>query len=993
MDSGVFPTAPGRFGDYELIESIGRGAMGVVFKARQRSLDRLVALKLLDSEGNLPPDAARRFRTEASAAAALRHSSIVTIHEVGVHRGRHFLAMDLVEGSTLAALVARQPLPAVRTARLIAEVAEAVQCAHDHGILHRDLKPSNILVDTNDRPHVADFGLAKRMNADADFTIPGRVVGSPNFMSPEQALGAKLGVGSDVHALGAVLYYCLAGRPPFFGQSIPDTLNHVAHGEAVPLRLMVAGVPRDLETIAHKCLQKDPARRYPDARSLADDLQRFLRGEPIQARPVGRSERIWRWCRRHPAIAGLTAATAILLLAVAVGGPLSAWRIKAERERAEDSLYAADMNLAQQALARSNRGQVRALLERHRPAPGRNDRRGFEWRYLWTRSQNDERAIVEIEGGDRHLVIIPGTSLIAASNTVLDVGPPVRQTDTLPAGFFAKAFDPIEGSLLIAGPEGLLTWHRETARLRPVIEGEYVHTVVLSPDSQWMATGGEQLRLWSRGPEGWRAVKSRRLAFHDWHNEKTVVFSPDNRLLVTGTGESWANRCVLQFWSVPDLEPQLGVTDDPHDVLSLAFSPDGTRLIAGCWSGEIRVWDVEKRAAVPSSMRHFGFVSTLQFSPDDIDVFASVASDSNVRLWKLSTGEELVALQGPLEQVWAMSFAPDGRTLYTLEQSGRVAAWDTAIRQRKDVLIERGPQTMPLGFSDDGQTLLTIDQKGRLRFWDVHRGSEIAGTSWSIDFSGVLVRDFEILAPVADGKLSMLAIGMVDGRVQLWDLKTRTRRVWTAHMQQVRNVAFSPDSRKIATIGDDGILKLWDSATGALLSEAGIPDHDFWDDFNVPLDWSADGRQVAAANFGTIHIYDGEDARLVRSLDAGRAIYSMRFSATDPRLLVSAQENFTLSFWNASAGELLDHVRTGHQEGVYDLCFSPDGKTLVTVIDGVEFWNLATRQGVATLRNHRRGVFASQFSPDGNALVTADYDGAVRLWLALPFEEIDRGGW
>lgn len=992
IGSTELPAAPGRFADYELIEPIGRGAMGVVFKARQLSLDRLVALKVLDIAGPLPPDAARRFRAEASAAAALRHPSIVTIHEVGVRDGRHYLAMDLVEGPTLAELVARQPLAAERAARLLASVADAVQRAHEHGILHRDLKPSNILVDAADQPRVADFGLAKRMHADADLTIPGQVMGSPNFMSPEQARGEKLGPASDVHALGAVLYHCLAGRPPFSGQSIPDTLHHVASGEAAPLRMVVAGVPRDLETIAHKCLEKDPAKRYPDARSLAEDLRRFLRREPILARPISSPERLWRWCRRHPAIAGLSALTALLLLAVAIGAPISALRIRAERERAEDNLYSADMNLAQQALAQSSRGQARELLDRHRPAPGRIDRRGFEWRYLWTRSGSDEREIFDIPGSSRQIVAIPDTALIAVGDGVWDIGPPARQVFKLPSGFTAKAYDPVEKTLLAGGPAGLRAWSRASAQSSEILSGETARVVALSPDGRWMATGGSQLRLWERQGASWREVASRPRVFKDWHNEQTLAFSPDGGLLATGTGEAWANRCELEFWSVPDLEPQPGVADAPSDALSLAFSPDGRRLVAGCWSGDIRFWDMDTRAAISSTMRHFGFVNTIAFAPRDPNVFATVASDGTARLWDLSAGAELVALQGPLDEMWAMTFAPDGRALFTLEQTGRVAAWDTATRRRQEVLIERGPRAMPLGFSLDGQTLATIDETGALRYWDVRQGREIDGKGWTLDLSGVFTRDFEIIAPVVSGDLSKLGIGMMDGRVQLWDLDTRALRTWIAHMRQVRNLAFSPDGRALATVADDGLLKLWDTASGEQISEAAIPNHDFWEDFNVPLDWSADGRILAVANRSAIFLHDGRDARPLRSLDAGRHIYSMRFSSSRNQVLVSAQEDLTLAFWDAATGRSLARIRTSHQQGINDLCFSPDGRTLATVVDHVKLWNLATRQEVSTLRGHQRSIFAALFSPDGNAIATADYEGAIRLWSALSFDAIDGGG-
>ncbi|MEO7600127.1 MAG: serine/threonine-protein kinase, partial [Opitutus sp.] len=969
---GELPTAPGVFEDYELIEQIGRGAMGVVFKARQISLDRLVALKVLDLSDRLPADAAKRFRVEASAAAGLRHPCIVAIHEVGVHHGLHYLAMDLVEGATLATVVTQRPLAADRAARLLASVADAIQCAHERGILHRDLKPSNILVDASDQPHVADFGLAKRMGVDADMTIPGQIMGSPNYMSPEQARGGVLGPASDVHALGAVLYHCLVGRPPFFGQTIPDTLHHVIHGEPVSLRLLVVGMPRDLDTIALKCLAKDPAKRYSDARALADELRRFLRREPIHARPVSRLEQFWRWSRRRPAIAGLTAATTLLVLAVAIGSPVAALRIRAERERAEENLYAADMNLVQQALARSSRGQARGLLERHRPTPGEFDRRGFEWRYLWTQCESDEREILQVppardyRGGERNIVPIPHTTLVAASNTIWGVNSPARPVFTLPSDSVAMTYDPDSKALLSGSTKGLVSWSIATWEPRELLVGEIVVVVVLSADGRWMATGGEQLRLWTRDAGSWRQVASRPRAFKRGQNAQTLAFSPDGSSLVSGTGESWGNRCILEFWSVPALEPQPGLPA-PNDILSLAFSPDGSRLVTGSWSGRIRVWDLKTMSERESAMRHNGFVVELTFSPHDPDVFATAASDRTVRLWSLSAGKELVSLQGPLGHLWALSFANTDNTLLTLEKDGRVAAWDAATRRREGLLIKRGPGTMPLGFSVDGGTLATIDETGALCFWDVERRREREGMKQTLDLTGVFTRDFEIIAPVITRDLRTLAIGMMDGRVQLWDLPTRTLRTLNAHANNVRNLAFSPDGGTLATVADDGILKLWEVSTRTLRAETGIPGQLAPADWNVPLDWSPDGQTLALANSTAIMLYDGVNGRLMRTLDQGGLIFSMRY-APDGGVLVAAHEDFNLMFWNPASGALIDRVPSSHQDSAYDICFSPDGRTLATVIDRVKLWSRPTRQEVSTLEGHERSIFAALFSPDGNLL-------------------------
>jgi eukaryotic-like serine/threonine-protein kinase len=329
------------FEDYELLEEVARGGMGVVYRARQISLNRTVAIKMVLG-GHLANAAEmRRFRAEAETAAQLQHPNIVAIHEVGEHAAQPFFSMDLVEGRNLAQLVRDEPLPSRKAATYLKTIAEAIQYAHSRGVLHRDLKPSNILIDESDQPRITDFGLAKRLDnpeggtPQAELTQTGQVLGSPSFIPPEQAAGQREGIGpaSDVYSLGAILYHLLTARPPFVAQTLTQTLQMVAETEPVSPRLLNAGVPRDLETICLKCLEKDVRRRYATAQKLADELGRFLRNEPIQARPVASVEKVWRWCRRKPALA-----TAIgLVFVVIAGSPLAVLLINQERLHARAS--------------------------------------------------------------------------------------------------------------------------------------------------------------------------------------------------------------------------------------------------------------------------------------------------------------------------------------------------------------------------------------------------------------------------------------------------------------------------------------------------------------------------------------------------------------------------------------------------------------------------------------------------------------------------------
>jgi tetratricopeptide (TPR) repeat protein len=329
------PTCIRYFGDYEITRELARGGMGIVFLARQISLNRPVALKMILAGQLANETDVKRFYTEAEAAAILDHPGIVPIHEVGQHDGQHYFSMGFVEGQSLAQRLADGPLPPYEAAALMVKVADAIAYAHGRGVIHRDLKPGNILLDTNGNPRVTDFGLAKKVEGDSALTASGQIMGTPSYMPPEQAGGNRAAVGpaADVYALGATLYALVTGRPPFQAATAMDTVIQVIGEEPVPPRRLNPGVPRDLETICLKCLQKEPARRYGSASALAGELRRYLSGEPILARPVGSAERAWRWSKRNRLAASLL--TLVAILTASGTATITVLWLRADRSRRE----------------------------------------------------------------------------------------------------------------------------------------------------------------------------------------------------------------------------------------------------------------------------------------------------------------------------------------------------------------------------------------------------------------------------------------------------------------------------------------------------------------------------------------------------------------------------------------------------------------------------------------------------------------------------------
>jgi len=881
-----------------------------------------------------------------------------------------------------------------------AKVAEALHYAAAQGILHRDIKPANLLLDSSGNVWIADFGLAKAAAGNDEVTQVGEIVGTVRYMAPERFTGQS-DIRGDIYSLGLTLYELIAQRPAFAETDQSRLIHLVLHAEPTPPRRLEPQIPRDLETVVLKAMARDPAHRYQTAAALAEDLRRFGEGRPVMARPVGPMERLWRWCKRNPALAGASGlailallATITVLLCFVVYQGEAARQLRHEKDQTEAALQqaSAQKDRAETALKDAKRQAAVQMLER---ALGlceqHQEARGMLWlaRSLqevpeedgplketiranlsnWATNLHFLEASLAHQGEVTAVAFSPDgqTALTGSRDKTarlwsVTTGEPLGSPLLHQGAVLAVAFSPDGRTVLTASEDKTARLWSTAARQplgEPLKHQATIHVVAFSPDGKTVLTGSDDktARLWS-------AASGQPLGPALQHQGvvRCVAFSPDSRTALTGSDDKQA-----RLWSVATCQPLGQSMHHQGAVYAVAFSPDGRLLLTGSQDHTARLWSVATSQLLKPPLQHQDEVHAAAFSPDSQTVLTG-SDDKTARLWSVATGQPLGS---PLQhQTWirAVAYSPDGQTVLTGSEDDTARLWSVATTQPLGPPLLHQKQIRALAFSLDGKKVLTGSNDSTARLWTVGTGLPqecLPHQNWVV-----------AVAFSPDGR--SILTGSADNKARLWSAATRQPLVPPLqHQGAVWSVAFSPEGRTALTGSLDKTARLWSSATGEPIGPPMQHEAKVWS-----VAFSGDGRTVLTDDErGITHVWSVVTGQPQGPpLQHHHANHAVAYSPDGQTVLTLGRHN-AAQLLSAATGQPVG-PSLQHQGSVRSVAYSPDGRMLLTGSDDntARLWSAATGKPVGPPLFHQASVLAVAFSADSQRVLTGSGDKTARLW-------------
>jgi len=955
-------------GDYELHEELGRGAMGVVFRAKQRSLNRDVALKVILSAALASPQDRQRFRVEAEAAAHLEHPNIVPIFEVGRWEDHDFYSMALYRGGTLAAQIATRDFSPREAVELMLIVTRAVHAAHERGVIHRDLKPDNILLDEQGTPYVGDFGLACWLDNESNLTLSGQIMGTPQYMAPELTDGERIEASTqaDIYALGAILYELLTKEPPFRSSSILTTLKMVKDQPARSLQSLTPDVDRDLDTMVLKCLEKKRNDRYPSARILADDLEAWLDHRPISARPPTTIERLKKWIQRRPVHAAFAATGALFILTLGIGGPLTAWkqtRLKKEAEAAQRTAEIAEREARDFAeltrkQARANRrlaysSNIRLIALAHTlgadskiaadtmigtwlPRAGEDDIRGWEWFYNFGKIHSTSEGF-KAEGPVTSLLFSHFGEWILCSHAG---GTSLRHTLTT---VLLRNFEDGEGHLQSE-------WAPDDSSIATLNQAGSVK--IWNPE-----TGEVQARLPATDP----------IICISWGADPHQIASLD------ATG-------LICIWNLAKGEAPEVLHQGHHPGRKkIAWSPDGSHLAAIGNSKEVFVWEASAIGSPPAIYQgHDAPPQTLDWQ-DDSKWLATGASSGVFRIWGVP-GRQRIA-RGDVDKphpITSIAWNPDGNLLvYVSEGSEKVidVNLETSVTER--IATSRGENTA-IDWNPEVYTIATGNKEGKVQFFrhDLPKHSDI-----------ILERDgpFRSMHWKPDGT----QLACLTGRGSI--VRVNSLNKSTSPERPLRGFngespySWNPGSGALAygTEDEDGSsISIFRSGDRGQIDTIPLPFHHL-----AGVTWMSSQELIACGESGELHFWTARPQKNLPQFDKPRRIEGHRYRevsvSPDRKWILATGEQKRITLWSATSGAIVfDICNETHRIDESHHAWHPDSHSFATANgEGViTLWSVEDQASIGTIRAHQGAIHAIAWHPDGQRLASAGRRGKIHLW-------------